>query len=370
MNKINKKLQKEAITNFRIYGDFINAFPYGTGHINSTYKALFSQAGRDVHYLIQRINEKVFKDPVLLMKNVSGICSHLKKRAEEENIEDASRKVLTLIPSKNGDSFVRDSTGGIWRCYLFIENAAGYDVVENEQQAEEAAKSFGEYLMLLDDYRGERLNETIPDFHNTPKRYTDFISIVESDPYNLVKTAQNEISFFMERKEEASLLINHFKEGRIPERITHNDTKLNNVLIDSKTNKGLCVIDLDTSMPGLSLYDFGDLVRSSTSPVSEDHKNPADVYMNFNMFTALVNGFLKPGKLFLNEYEIKLLPEGGRLMTLEVGLRFLTDYLNGSTYFKTAYPEHNLVRSRTQIELVKSIEKQKEKMNKYIESVM
>ncbi len=211
---------------------------------------------------------------------------------------------------------------------------------------------------LLADLPGGRLHETIPGFHNTPGRLQNLIKAAEQDPLNLAASVKQELSFFTDREEDVGILIKLQKEGLVPERVTHNDTKLNNVLIDDGNHRGMCVIDLDTSMPGLSLYDFGDLLRSSTSPVPEDHPHPEEVRMDFNMYRALVDGFLESGKSFLNDVEISYLPQGGRLMTLEVGMRFLTDYLLGSPYFKTAYPEHNLIRCHTQIALVKSIEEQ------------
>ncbi len=361
---------KNIMSAFEIYGDFMTAAPYGTGHINDTYKAVFSQAGRPVHYLAQRINTRVFQNPEALMDNVSRICAHLTSRARAENMEDASRRVLHLIPSRDGCSWHRDSEGGYWRCYLFIENATGYDVIENRSQAREAARCFGEYLNLLADLPGERLHETIPNFHNTPNRFANLLAAVENDEFKLAESVRREIDFFMERENATGALIKLQKEGKLPERVTHNDTKLNNVLLDNATNRGVCVIDLDTSMPGLSLYDFGDLIRTSTSPVSEDHPRPEEVRMRPEMYEALLEGFLESGRSFLNETETALLHEGGRLMTMEVGMRFLTDYLEGSKYFKTAYPEHNLVRCRTQMALVKSIEEQKDAMAALPEKIL
>ncbi len=359
---------ERTMRSFAIYGDFVDAQPYGTGHINSTYKASFDQAGRRVNYLFQRINDRVFRDPEALMDNVSRICDHLVERAERENLPDASRRVLSLIRSRNGEAWVRDGDGHYWRCYFFIEGATGHDVVQSPTQAKEAARCFGEYLRLLADLPGGRLHETIPDFHDTPGRFQNLLQAVENDPFDLASAVEDEISFFLDRRDDVGTLIDLHRNGMIPERVTHNDTKLNNVLIDTTTHEAMCVIDLDTSMPGLSLYDFGDLVRTSTSPVPEDHQRPDEVRMDFTMFSALVEGFLESGVDFLNESEIAGLPEGGRIMTMEVGMRFLTDYLLGNQYFKTSYPEHNLVRCRTQIALVQSIEEQMQKMSDCVET--
>ena len=355
---------ERAMRSFAVYGDFIHAEPYGTGHINSTYKACFDQAGRRVNYLFQRINHEVFHDPETLMENIARICDHLARRA------DSSRRVLTLIRSRIGEPWVRDAEGGYWRCYLFIEGAQGHDVVQSPRQAREASRCFGEYLQRLSDLPGGRLHETIPGFHDTPRRIRNLIRAAEEDSRGLAESVRPEIDFFLERSEDAGRLTALQQQGVLPERVTHNDTKLNNVLINNETQEGMCVIDLDTSMPGLTPYDFGDLVRSSTSPVPEDHSRPEDVRMDFTMFSALVEGFLECGAAFLTEAEITALPEGGRLMTLEVGMRFLTDYLEGSRYFKTAYPEHNLIRSRTQIALVRSIESQKAEMDDFIAAEM
>ena len=360
---------EQVMRSFALYGDFIDAESYGTGHINSTYRACFDQAGRRINYLIQRINDQVFQSPEELMDNIARICDHLARRAGSENPADASRRVLTLIRSRSGEPWVRDREGGYWRCYLFIEGAVGHDVIQSPAQAGEAARCFGEYLRLLSDLPGGRLHETIPGFHNTPRRIENLAAAADEDALGLASGVREEIEFFLERSDDAGRLIALQKEGAIPERVTHNDTKLNNVLIDNTTQKGMCVIDFDTSMPGLTLYDFGDLMRSSTSPVPEDHPRPEDVRMDFTMFSALVKGFLAGAAGFLTDKEIAELPQGGRLMTLEVGMRFLTDYLQGNPYFRTQYPEHNLIRSRTQIALVRSIEEQMGKMADFIGSV-
>lgn len=364
------KLHQDVMGSFDIYGDFSGAVPYGTGHINHTFKATFSQAGKEVHYLFQKINRSVFRNPEALMENISRICDHLAWRARESGMEDASRRVLNLVRTKEGAPWYRDTEDEYWRCYFFVEGATGHDVVQNHVQAHEAARCFGEYLNLLADLPGERLHDTIPDFHNTPDRLARLKDAAREDPLGLAGSVAPELDFFLEREPDLGLLMDLQASGDIPERVTHNDTKLNNVLIDDITHKGVCVIDFDTSMPGLSLYDFGDLVRTSTSPVPEDHQQADEVRMDAGMYRALVEGFMEGGGAFLNEMEIRNLPEGGRLMTLEVGMRFLTDYLMGSPYFRTAYPEHNLVRCRTQIGLAASIEEQMPMMKDLSESLL
>ena len=360
---------RALMQSFDIRGDFIEASPYGNGHINDTFRAVFSQAGREVDYLVQRINARVFTEPEKLMDNIARICGHLKNRAMGENLPDRTRRVLTLVPSTGGRPWVLDEDNRYWRCYLFIEGALGHDIVSNTQQAREAARCFGEYIRLLSDIPGEALHETIPRFHDTPWRYANLLDAMKLDPLGLADTVRDELSFFMERSGEYALLTDLQSKGKLPLRVVHNDTKLNNILIDSETHEGLCVIDLDTSMPGISLCDFGDLMRTSTSPVPEDHPHPGDVRMDFGMFKALAEGFLEPGIRFLNQAEIAHLPDGGRLMTLENGMRFLSDYLLGSPYYKIRYPEHNLHRCRTQIALAGSIEDQMAGMKDFVEKI-
>ena len=274
---------------------------------------------------------------------------------------NASRRSLSLIKTHSGTDFLHINQN-FWRIYLFIEDATGYDIVENETQAYEAAKAFGEFQKLLVKLPGDRLVETIPDFHNSRKRYATLEKAIKDDSVDRVKSCQAEIEWAIKNKELANALLALFEKGLIPERITHNDTKLNNVLIDNKTQKATCVIDLDTIMPGLALYDFGDLVRTSTSPAAEDETDLTKVKMQMNMFEALTKGYLESAGDFLNESEIENLPVAGMTITYTIGLRFLTDYLQGDTYFKTTHPEHNLERCKTQFKLVQSMQEQKQVM--------
>lgn len=357
---------KGVFSQFRVYGDFIDARPYGSGHINDTFAVNCRQAGDPVRYILQRLNHHVFKDPVKLMDNVHRICTELHKRLEASGDPDASRRALTTVLSRGDLPYHRDSDGNIWRLYLFIEGAVGYDIIENEEQAFQAARAFGEFQKLLTELPGERLHETIPGFHDTPKRFRRFKEVLEADVMGLRATAAPEIAFFLSCEEEVSRLLDLHAAGLIPERVTHNDTKLNNVLIDEKSHQAVCVIDLDTSMPGLAPYDFGDLVRTSTSPAAEDEKDLAKVVLMPEMFKALTRGYLSTAADFLTPAERDNLVFGGKLMTYEVGLRFLTDYLEGSIYFKTKYPDHNLVRCRTQMTLVKAIEARQEELEAFV----
>lgn len=356
---------REISGNFNIAGDFVSADHYGSGHINDTFAAVFNQGGTKVRYILQRINHNVFKNPPALMDNIDRVTSHLHGKLSAGG--EASRRALSLIRSRNGQSYHLDKDGNHWRTYVFVEHAKTYNIIETAEQAFQAAKAFGEFQKNLVDLPGKRLCETIPDFHNTPKRFENFEKALAADSVNRAKSAKAEIEFALRHKNVSTLLLNLSREGKIPERITHNDTKLNNVLIDGKTGEAVCVIDLDTVMPGLALYDFGDLVRTSTSPAAEDEKDLGKVKMQMRMYRALVEGYLSTAKDFLTKTEIGHLAFSGKLITLEIGLRFLTDYISGDTYFKIHREGHNLDRCRTQFKLVSLIEEQEEKMNEIAE---
>ena len=347
----------------QINGEFLGAEPYGSGHIKDTYCVLFDQGGNRVRYIFQRINHNIFKNPLGLMENIERVTAHLGRKCTGQ--PDASRRVLTLIPSRYGTSYHHDAEGNYWRAYLFIEKARTYDAVESTGQAFEAAKAFGQFQKLLADLPAPRLQDTIPDFHHTPKRFATLEQAIQADVANRAKLAQPEIEFALRHKEMCSVLLN----ARLPERVTHNDTKFNNVMLDETTGEGICVIDLDTVMPGLALYDFGDMVRTTTSPTKEDELDLSKVKMQFPMFEALARGYLSSAAEFLTPAEKKLLPISGKLITFEIGIRFLTDFLAGDVYFKVHRDGHNLDRCRTQFKLVESIEQQTEPMNQLIESI-
>lgn len=347
-----------------ILGDFRFACPYGSGHINDTYAVVYDQGGTEVRYIFQRINHTIFRDPPALMENIQRVTE---RQAEAlRGVEDASRRALTVIPTRDGQPFCRDGQGNYWRAYIFIEKAATYDVVESPDQARAAARAFGEFQQLLVGLPGPRLHETIPAFHDTPKRFQTFRNAVQADPCGRVAAAGPEIEFVASREVDTRHLLELHRQGAMPERVTHNDTKLNNVMIDDETGEGVCVIDLDTVMPGLALYDFGDLVRTSTSPAAEDETDLSKVGMQMPMFEALVDGYLAGAGEFLTPAELDNLPFSGKLITLEVGMRFLTDYLSGDVYFKTHRDGHNLDRCRAQLRLVESIEAQEAQMLAFV----
>ena len=355
--------------NFGIHGSYLDSRPYGNGHINDTWVAAFSQSGTRVRYIFQRINRRIFKDPVAVMDNILRVTGEARRQLIKAGVPDTSRRTLSVIPAIDGRHFYEDEEGGYWRCYPFIEGARTYDIIQNTRQAYEAARAFGEFQNLVAGLEGPRLHETIPNFHNTRSRFERLKEVVEGDPQGRLASATPEWKSIREREGLVDVLLSLQADGRIPERITHNDTKLNNVMIDDATETGICVVDLDTVMPGLVLYDFGDMVRTATSPAAEDETDLSKVCMQMPMFEALVRGYLSTAGAFLNDAEKSHLAFSGKLIALEIGIRFLTDHLEGDVYFKIKRPNHNLDRCRTQLALVKSIEEQEEAMNAFVREV-
>ncbi len=353
---------RAVVRHFQIHGEFVAAAPYGSGHINDTYCVVFQQGGTRVRYILQRINDRVFQQPVALMENVSRVTAHLARKLAGQ--PDASRRRLTLIPVRSGGAFYQDAAGDVWRVYVFVEAARSYDAVETPAQARSAAQAFGHFQKQLADLPAPRLHDTIPDFHHAPKRFAALEQAVAADVANRAQAAKAEIEFVLRRRKICRLLL----DANLPERATHNDTKFNNVLLDEATGAGICVIDLDTVMPGLVAYDFGDLVRTATSPAKEDERDLSKVAMQFPMFEALARGYLSSAGEFLTTAERRWLPFGGKLMTFTIGIRFLTDYLAGDVYYKVDREGHNLDRCRTQFKLAESIEQQEDKMNQLVES--
>jgi Ser/Thr protein kinase RdoA (MazF antagonist) len=332
---------------FQIANGFVSAAPLGHGHINDTYCVTC----RNCRVVLQRINTGIFRDPVALMENVARVTAHL--------------GAPKLILARDGRPFYRNEAGQFWRMYHFIENARTFDTVESPRQAFEAARAFGRFQKSLADLPPPRLHETILDFHHTPKRFAALQQAITADRHNRAKSAAAEIAFALRHESITGALL----EANLPERTTHNDTKFNNVLFDDTTGAAVCVIDLDTVMPGLALYDFGDMVRSTTSPAPEDERDLARVRMQWEMFEALARGYLEAAGSFLTKREKELLAFAGKLVTFEVGIRFLTDHLHGDVYFKTHRPNHNLDRCRTQFKLVESIEQVEERMSRFVETL-
>ena len=345
---------------FQIGGEFLSAEPYGSGHINDSYCVTFNCKGAPARAIVQRINHQIFKHPVAMMHNIERVTAHLAAKVSGD--PDRDRRVLSLIRAHDGQAWHLDRDGNYWRAYRFIPHTRSYDAVETPEQAYHAGKAFGHFQKLLADLPAPRLHDTIPDFHHTPKRFAALVEAVQTDAAGRVKTSQQEIDFAFAREAITGQLL----AAGLPERVTHNDTKLNNVLLDEQTGEAICVIDLDTVMPGLALYDFGDMVRTATSPAQEDERDLSKVTMQFPMFEALARGYLASAGDFLSIEEKQHLAFSGKLITFETGLRFLADHLNGDTYFKIHREGQNLDRCRTQFKLVQSIEEQEERMRELI----
>lgn len=335
---------------------------YGNGHINDTYIVHSSP-----DYILQRINKNVFTDPPAVMENIEGVTTFLREKIIKDG-GNPDRETLNLINTVDGKSYYKHTDGEYYRVYKFIEGAKSYDIVENPSQLYNAARAFGKFQRMLADYPAEKLHETIKDFHNTRVRYDQFKEALKNDKAGRAASVQNEIKFVLDREKDAGVVVDAIAEGRIPLRVTHNDTKLNNVLLDEKTGEGVCVIDLDTVMPGSLLYDYGDALRFGGSTGAEDERDLDKIRFSVDNFTAFTKGFLEELTTITDE-ELKLLPFSIKLMTLECGSRFLADYLNGDVYFKTAYPEHNLDRCRTQFKLVADIEGKMDQLNKIVDEI-
>jgi hypothetical protein len=354
---------------FQIYGEILHAEPCKIGHINETFAATYAQAGTRVRYIHQKINQNVFKDPESLMNNLTRVTTHIRNKLSRRGERDVTRKALILVPARDGRPFHRNGDGDYWRTFFFVEGAQTFEAVQTTAQAFQAGCAFGNFQSLLVDLPGERLVETIPGFHNTRKRFDHFQKAAGEDHCNRAQSASAEIDFALRHEGIVDVLLNALASGQIPERITHNDTKFNNVMLDNATGSQICVLDLDTVMPGLVLYDFGDMVRTTTSSTLEDEKDLSRIQMQMPMFEALTRGYLEAAGEFLTPAEKALLAFSGKLITFTIGLRFLTDYLAGDKYFRVHRPGHNLDRCRTQFKLMESIEQQEEAMQNLIDRI-
>ena len=362
MAKVSVDFLHDVLSNFAIAGEFVDATPYGNGHINDTFACRFRQESGVRRYILQRINHHVFTKPDELMDNISRVTTHVRAKLVAGNGHDADRESLCLVPTHEGQSYYLAPDPSYWRSFNFVEDATTHDVVTDIRLAYEAARAFARYQKQLVDLPGSRLYETIPGFHYSPKRFADLQAAIDKDPLGRAKDCRAEIRFALAREDITGVIVSGLEDGSIPERITHNDTKINNVLIDNDSGKGICVIDLDTVMPGSVLYDFGDQVRTSVGHFEENEKDISKVYVDMALFEQLVDGYLSVARDFLVDREIELLWSAGRLITGEIGVRFLADYLQGDSYFKTSYPDENLDRTRTQLRFVAELEKQRKPM--------
>ncbi len=349
---------------------------YGGGHINDTYLVVGSlrDGPQDSvrpapQYILQRINDTVFTRPVELMENVARVTRHVRGRLEAERVTDLDRRVLTLIPTVMGADWYVDVYGQAWRVFAFVGDATSHEVITHPEQAYQAALAFGHFQRLLADFEGPRLYETIPRFHDTPTRYRDFAAVVAADPVGRLAEVRREVDWLLAQEELAGSMMRLAAEGVLPERITHNDTKLSNVLLDDATGEAICVLDLDTVMPGLSLYDFADLCRSGATTVPEDAPDASGVDVDVPMFEALARGYLEGAGSALEPAERELLVLAGEVMTLEQAYRFLGDHLAGDTYYQVSREGQNLDRARTQIALVKALQGHEESLNRYVRTL-
>lgn len=353
---------EEIIKHFPFKGKLIEVVEKKTGLINDTYILTFEDDFGEYKYVIQRINTNVFKNPDELMSNIMNITAFLRNKITQSG-GNPKRETLTFLYADGNSPYYRDENSNCWRSYEFINNCYTCNSVADSTIAYRASKAFGHFQRLLSDYPADSLFETIKDFHNTPVRYEALRQAIEADAVGRKAELQAEIDFALNRSDDASRLTDMISSGELPLRVTHNDTKINNVLFNQITNEAFCVIDLDTIMPGLSLYDFGDSIRSGAVSKSENEKDLSKVELNLDLYKAFAEGFISEAGQALTENEVNELAFSAKLMTLECGVRFLTDYLNGDTYFGIDYPEHNLVRCRNQFKLVEDIENKLEKMN-------
>lgn len=354
---------------FQIYGQILHAEPCKIGHINETYTASYDQGGVVVRYVHQKINQGVFKDPAAVMDNLMRVTTHIRSKLAEQASRDLTRKTLTVVPTRDGKPYYQNGGGECWRTFVFIERVQSFESVQSTSQAFEAGKAFGTFQNLLSDLPGRRLHETIVDFHNTAKRFAALQAAIEQDRCNRAKVAAKEIQFALGQQPWITTLLDAHARGEIPERITHNDTKFNNVMLDWETGRATCVVDLDTVMPGLVLYDFGDMVRTTTSPTLEDERDLSKVEMQMPMFEALARGYLSAAGNFLTPKERGYLAFSGKLITFTIGIRFLADFLSGDNYFRVHRQDHNLDRCRTQFKLVQSVADQEEQMQRVVDAI-
>ncbi len=359
---------KAIINSFDITGEKVSFTAITDGHINSTYKVTVENGEEIKKYLLQKINTFVFKNPDELMQNIVCVTEFLREKIRK-NGGDETRETLTFIKTRDKKNYYRAENGDCWRCYVFVDDAYALNSIDSPEIFYEAGRTFGCFQSLLSDYPIETLYDTIPDFHNTEKRYENLENAIKNDRAGRVKKVEKEIEFIRKRKDDTHLFTDLIKKNELPVRVTHNDTKLNNVLFDKKTGKGICVIDLDTVMPGLSLYDFGDCIRYGASTAKEDEHDLSLVSIDLKLFEAYARGYLETAGSSLTEKEKELLAVSSKILTLELAIRFLEDYLNGDEYFKTDYPDHNLFRTKAQLKLVEDMESKMPQMEEIIRKI-
>ncbi len=359
-----------ASEHFQFNGKFVNYFMSENGHINNTYFFLYRQEDGSIkRYILQRVNTNVFKKPEEVMENIKNVTKFIKAKIKLAG-GDPEREVLGLVKTNEGNYFYIDEKNYFWRAYKVVENTETVSQAESPEKFFKVGYAFGHFQMQLSDFPADELYETIPNFHNTVSRYADFEAAVLADPMGRVHEVEDEINFVRERHELCSYIMDGIRDGKFPLRVTHNDTKIDNILVDKKTGEGICVIDLDTVMPGSVLNDFGDAIRFGASSAAEDETDLDEVYLDIKMFEAFARGFIKGLENSLSDDEIKAMPMGAAVLTFETGIRFLTDYINGDTYFRIHREKHNLERARNQFKLLEDIEIKMPKLNKIIKNIL
>ena len=343
--------------------------PYGNGHINDTFcVSVDTGADRPVRYILQKVNRYVFPEPEGVIENIERVTQYLRGVIKNEG-GDPARETLTLVESANGGHSYTDEENQLWRVYLFIEDTISRDLPDTPELFALSGAAFGRFQQLMGGFPAASLVESIPDFHNTPARYAQLMDAVARNEAGRLDEVGEELAFCRKYEREVHTLLDALAAGEIPLRVTHNDTKLNNVLLDAQTGRGVCVIDLDTVMPGLAAYDFGDSIRFGANTAEEDERDLSKVSLSLPMFEAFARGFLGEAGQVMGRREIELLPMGAKLMTLECGMRFLADYLNGDKYFRIHRPGHNLDRAHTQFALVRSMEENWDAMQEIVRKI-
>lgn len=360
---------KNILPHFRFDGQYESVSECVSGNVNNTYRLVYRDGSREKHYVLQRVNSFVFREPRQVMRNIALVTDHL-RAAMERRGEPTEGRVLQLIPTTTGDVLYEDGLGGFWRAYNFIENATAYDTVDSPALMREVGRGFGAFQRLLSDFPADQLFVSIPNFHHTTKRFYAFVRSVDEDAAGRVKEVENEIEFFFDHRKMMGSIVRLLDQGELPLRVTHNDTKSNNVMVDNATGKAVCVIDLDTVMPGSALYDYGDAVRFGASTAAEDEPDTSKIALDMEKAHTFTQGFVEETNGFLSPREIELLPLGIKVLTCELAMRFLKDYIDGDVYFKVNSPKHNLIRARAQMALLEDVEKKESALNAMIRDMI
>ncbi len=368
MQPMDQNVPETIVSFFSVPGRLQTAEPFGSGLINRTWRCTVREPDGLRTYILQRINTDVFKQPEQVMENIAVVTGHIARRLRSREVVDPSAVTLALVPARSGSSHHHDGFGGFWRMFHFIEDGEVFDTVRDPSHALEVGRGLGMFQELLSDLPADRLHDTLPGFHLTPRYLAEYDEALRFDARGRAGETRDDVAFVERRRQLAHVLTAAMGEGRIPLRVVHNDPKVNNIMIDRRTGKALCMVDLDTVKPGIVHFDFGDCVRSAANPAGED-ADPKDVRFDLDLFHAVTEGYLAESGRFLTQAEIALLPASIKVITFELGLRFLADHLRGDTYFRVKHPGHNLVRARVQFRLLESMERQEREIEAVIKRV-